>query len=349
MLVYVALHQRAVATRGRRHRVAVAKLHSIRQLARCSINRQRPADEPRTRPLDTVTASEGRRHDRALSNVGPCTRWVPRTIRASRAGRRVADVRHGARVGAREQARAASVRVDGDRRIRRAPGTVGGVCAPPEASVAATSVETLYVARRLERPRRRTDLPTRGSPCRHAAINTPMMRRCRPLDAAVDVFIMQPSTVHRARPSRTENSGHGVALAASLGVPHVEIDALHHGPGWVPRNTFAEKRPHFRQPSPRARASDRRFGASGWHFSPEAGATATNVLPRMPWCCQARGRPCTVTPMRSVPRRDAAVPHVASRKPVAAPGKCRASRHVRRRIKTHYKQEAGASRPRERV
>ncbi|NNH24155.1 P-loop NTPase family protein [Pseudokineococcus marinus] len=28
------------------------------------------------------------------------------------------------------------------------------------------------------------------------------------------------------------------ALGADLGVPHVELDALHHGPGWVPRPDF---------------------------------------------------------------------------------------------------------------
>ena len=27
-------------------------------------------------------------------------------------------------------------------------------------------------------------------------------------------------------------------IAAALGVPHIEIDALFHGPGWVPRPTF---------------------------------------------------------------------------------------------------------------
>lgn len=29
------------------------------------------------------------------------------------------------------------------------------------------------------------------------------------------------------------------ALAAQLGVPHVELDALWHGPGWVPRTDYA--------------------------------------------------------------------------------------------------------------
>lgn len=30
------------------------------------------------------------------------------------------------------------------------------------------------------------------------------------------------------------------AVAARLGLPHTEIDALHHGPGWVPRPTFLD-------------------------------------------------------------------------------------------------------------
>jgi adenylate kinase family enzyme len=30
-------------------------------------------------------------------------------------------------------------------------------------------------------------------------------------------------------------------IAAVLGAPHVELDALHHGPKWVPRESFAEE------------------------------------------------------------------------------------------------------------
>jgi adenylate kinase family enzyme len=49
------------------------------------------------------------------------------------------------------------------------------------------------------------------------------------------------------RPQRilvTGTSGSGkttlaAALAARLGLPHTEIDALYHGPGWVPRPEFA--------------------------------------------------------------------------------------------------------------
>jgi adenylate kinase family enzyme len=49
------------------------------------------------------------------------------------------------------------------------------------------------------------------------------------------------------RPRRvlvTGTSGSGkttlaAALAARLGLPHTEIDALYHGPGWVPRPEFA--------------------------------------------------------------------------------------------------------------
>ena len=61
---------------------------------------------------------------------------------------------------------------------------------------------------------------------------------------------MQPQTWVDPLPVRprrilvTGTSGAGkttvaAALSARLGVPHTEIDGLHHGPGWVPRPAFA--------------------------------------------------------------------------------------------------------------
>ena len=61
-----------------------------------------------------------------------------------------------------------------------------------------------------------------------------------------------------SRPARilvAGSSGSGkttlAALAGrALGVPHVEIDALFHGPGWTPRTTFVEDVQRFaRTPS----------------------------------------------------------------------------------------------------
>jgi len=50
----------------------------------------------------------------------------------------------------------------------------------------------------------------------------------------------QPRRVLVAGTSGSGKTTLAVRIASVLSVPHVEIDALFHGPGWVPRPSFAE-------------------------------------------------------------------------------------------------------------
>jgi len=50
-----------------------------------------------------------------------------------------------------------------------------------------------------------------------------------------------PGTPHRVLVAGTSGSGKttlGRQIGSVLGIPHVEIDALYHGPGWTPRPSF---------------------------------------------------------------------------------------------------------------
>lgn len=50
-----------------------------------------------------------------------------------------------------------------------------------------------------------------------------------------------PGRPRRVLVAGTSGSGKttlAVRIAAALGVPHVEIDSLYHGPGWTPRSSF---------------------------------------------------------------------------------------------------------------
>ncbi|GAA2393812.1 adenylate kinase [Catellatospora methionotrophica] len=53
-----------------------------------------------------------------------------------------------------------------------------------------------------------------------------------------------PWTPRRVLVTGTSGAGKttlSTAVAQALGLPRVELDALHHGPGWVPRVSFAEE------------------------------------------------------------------------------------------------------------
>lgn len=59
-----------------------------------------------------------------------------------------------------------------------------------------------------------------------------------PLLAPDDVLPASPRRVLVAGTSGSGKTTLARRVAAVLGIPHVEIDALHHGPGWVKRPSF---------------------------------------------------------------------------------------------------------------
>ncbi|MEV0457582.1 AAA family ATPase [Catellatospora methionotrophica] len=62
-----------------------------------------------------------------------------------------------------------------------------------------------------------------------------------PLLSVDDLLPWTPRRVLVTGPSGAGKTTLSTAIAKALGLPRVELDALHHGPGWVPRVSFAEE------------------------------------------------------------------------------------------------------------
>ncbi len=65
------------------------------------------------------------------------------------------------------------------------------------------------------------------------------MVSCVPLMTATDRLPWEPRRVVVAGSSGSGKTTLARRIAAVLGIPHVEIDALYHGPDWTPRPSFA--------------------------------------------------------------------------------------------------------------
>lgn len=61
-----------------------------------------------------------------------------------------------------------------------------------------------------------------------------------PLLGPTDVLLHRPSRVLVAGTSGSGKTTLAARIAATLSIPHVEIDALFHGPDWTPRPSFDE-------------------------------------------------------------------------------------------------------------
>ena len=61
-----------------------------------------------------------------------------------------------------------------------------------------------------------------------------------PLLGPADLLPRRPSRVLVAGPSGAGKTTLAARVGAALHVPHIEIDALFHGPGWTPRPGFTE-------------------------------------------------------------------------------------------------------------
>jgi adenylate kinase family enzyme len=64
---------------------------------------------------------------------------------------------------------------------------------------------------------------------------------CVPLLTASDRLPGAPRRVLVAGTSGSGKTTLGIAIASALGIPHVEIDALYHGPDWTARPTFVSE------------------------------------------------------------------------------------------------------------
>lgn len=64
----------------------------------------------------------------------------------------------------------------------------------------------------------------------------PYRRRVLSADATLDPLPRRVLVAGTAGVGKTTTAGR---IGRALGVPHTEIDSLYHGPGWVPRESFA--------------------------------------------------------------------------------------------------------------
>lgn len=102
-----------------------------------------------------------------------------------------------------------------------------------------------------------------------------------------------------ARVLVTGGSGSGkTSLAAELerlwGLPRVELDALHHGPGWQPRETFAAEVEQF--------AAQPRW-VTEWQYSAQLGDTLTGRADLVVWLDHPRSLVMWQVTRRTLRRR----------------------------------------------
>jgi len=114
-----------------------------------------------------------------------------------------------------------------------------------------------------------------------------------PLLEASDPLPGRPRRVLVAGTAGSGKTTLGRRIAAVLQIPHVEIDALYHGPGWVPRSTFAA--------DVAALAAEPAW-VTEWQYS-QVRALLASAADLMIWLDLSRGRVMWRVTRRTVQRR----------------------------------------------